>query len=84
MLHGTLTLQEVQVANLSFPLSLLNDHTNFTRQIPESLDTNYPQLESVSVGMGITDSYRVPFASWAKQHIPKLRSLALNNLDLRL
>jgi hypothetical protein len=76
------TLHEVQFANLSFPLSLLNNHANITRfsvfgpsQIPECLDTPYPQLESLSVGMGFDNSYRVPFTAWAKQHITKLHSL---------
>jgi hypothetical protein len=75
------TLQEVQIANLLFPLSLLHDHTHITRfsvfgasKIPESLDTPYPQLESLS-GRDFTE-YIVTFASWAKQHILKLRSLA--------
>ena len=76
------TLQEVHVGNLSFPLSLLDDHPNINslslsgppKAESEYLETTYPQIKSLSFE-GFEHHYSNVVRTWAKRHILELQSL---------
>jgi len=77
------TLQEVHFGNISFRLSMLDNHANINYLSlsrppefePEYLETSYPQIKSLAFE-GFKYYHRGDcFATWAKRHVTQLQSL---------
>jgi len=77
-----LTLQEVHVGDMYFPLSMLDNHANINYLSlsgppeiePVYLKTTYPQIKSLAFER-FEHRYSGIFRTWAKQHIVGLQSL---------
>jgi len=77
------TLQEVHIGNISFPLSMLDNHANINylslshppQVEPEYLETTYPQIKFLALGGFDNRSNDFARATWAKRHITQLQSL---------
>ena len=76
------TLQEIHIGDMSFPLSMLDNHANINHLAlsgppkieREYLETTYPQIKSLEIGE-IEGRYTEVFRTWAKRHTIGLQSL---------
>ena len=76
------TLQEVHIGDMSFPLSMLDNHANINHLAlsgppkiePEYLETTCPQIKSLTLE-GFECDRSQAFRTWAKRHIVGLQSL---------
>ena len=76
------TLQEVHIGNISFPLSILDNHANINYLSlsgppgiePGCPETIYPQIKFLALE-GFDHGYSDVFLTWAKRHIVGLLSL---------